>query len=107
MKSCLQSARSVLTDALARLGNSLRAWAMQVLKFGGSLGTITGWPGLCAAWLLAATSIQWLSACVVIGLPATSATESPGTPLPQPATPTANIKKAPSARRELRTFIGG
>ena len=35
---------------------------MHLLKFGGSVGTITGWPGLCAAWLLAATYIQWLKA---------------------------------------------
>ena len=81
--------------------------ATHASKFGGSFGTITGWPGFWAAWLLAATYIQWLNACVETGLPATSTTASPGTPLPQPAIPTAITKKAPSARKELRTFIGG
>ena len=81
---------------------------MQLLNSGGSFGTITGCVGLCcAAWLLAATYIQWLTACVVIGLPATSTTALPGTPLPQAEIPTAITKKAPSARIELRTFIGG
>ena len=80
---------------------------MHALNCGGSFGTITGWPGDCAAWLLAATYIQWLNACVLIGLPATSATESPDTPLPQPAIPIAITKKAPRAKIELRTFIGG
>src|SRR5947209_18468721 len=107
VNSCLQSVRRVLVAVLARLGISLRAWLMQLLKFGGSLGTITGWPGLCAAWLLAATNIQWLNAWVVIGLPATVATESPETLLPHAVTPVANTKKAPSARRDLRTCIGG
>src|ERR1700733_1593674 len=107
VKSCLQSVRSVAVFVLARLGIALRTWAMHVLKSGGSLGTITGSPGDWAAWLFAATNIQWLNACVEIGFPATSATESPGTPLPQPATPRANTKKAPSAKIDLRTVIGG
>ena len=89
----------------ASVGISFRTCAMQSLKFGGSFGTITGWPGLWAAWPLAATYIQWLNVWVVIGLPATLATASPGTPLPQPGDPTATTKKAPSARIELRTFI--
>jgi hypothetical protein len=44
----------------------------------------------------------------VIGLPATSATELPGTPLPQPDSPTASTKKAPSAgiNRLFRTDSG-
>src|ERR1700758_547082 len=78
---------------------------MHLSKFGGSLGTITGEPGLWAAWLLAATYIQWLNAWVVIGLPATSATESPGTPLPQPATAAPTTKKAHSAVITLRCFF--
>src|ERR1700728_3637222 len=88
VKSCLQSVRSVLVAVLARLGICFLTWLMQPLKFGGSLGTITGEPGLWAAWLLAATYIQWLNAWVVIGLPATSATALPGRPLPQPDTAT-------------------
>src|SRR5579871_5899838 len=107
VNSCLQSLRIVVVAVLARLGICLRTWAMQLSKFGGSLGTITGWPGDWAAWLFAATYIQWLNAWLVIGLPATSATESPGTLEPQPATASAATKKAPSARRDLRTFIGG
>ena len=107
VKSCLQSVRSVLVAVLARLGICFLTWSTHLSKFGGSFGTITGWPGLCAAWLLAATYIQWLNAWVVIGLPATVATESPDTELPHPATPIANTKKAPSARTDLRTFIAG
>src|SRR2546423_5280661 len=64
-----------------------------------------GAPGLCEAWLLAATYIQWLKAWVVIGLPATSATEFPGTPLPHAATPPTTTKKAPSARILPRYFF--
>src|SRR5260370_14561122 len=96
-----QSVLSWVSGVLARLGISLRAWVMQFLKAGGSLGTITGAPGFCAAWLLAATYIQWLNAAVVIGLPATEATEFPGTPLPQPPRAAATTKKAPSARSRL------
>jgi hypothetical protein len=54
---------------------------------------------------LAATYIQWLNAWVVIGLPATSATELPGTPPPQAATATASTKKAPSAAIRLEYFL--
>src|ERR1700746_2930476 len=93
VKSCLQSARSVFVAVLARLGICVRTWATHLSKFGGSLGTITGWPGLLAARLFAAQYIQWVNGGVVIGLPATWATESLGTLEPQPATPTANTKK--------------
>jgi hypothetical protein len=55
---------------------------MHLVNCGGSVGTITGCPGLWAAWDLAATYIQWLNACVVIWFPATSATESDETPEP-------------------------
>src|ERR1700733_11957385 len=97
VKSCLHSPRSVLAGVLDRLGTSARASAMQWAKFGGALGTITGEPGLCAGWLLAATNIQWSNACVEMGLPATLATELLGIALPQPATTAASTKKAPSA----------
>src|SRR3984957_14300239 len=80
---------------------------MQFVNLGGSLGTITGAPGLCAAWLLAATYIQWSNARVVIGLPATSATESTGTPLPHAASATETTKKAPSAANRLTGFLIG
>ena len=93
VNACWQSPRSVVVSALARVGTSALACAMQLVNFGGSLGTITGEPGVCAAWLLAATYIQWLNAWVEIGLPATSTTASPGTPLPQPAMPTRDHKK--------------
>ena len=82
---------------MASVGICLRAWAMQLLNSGGSLGTITGAPGVCTALLFAATYIQWLNAAVEIGLPDMSATEFPGTPLPQAARPTPSTKKAPSA----------
>ena len=95
MNSCRQSSRSDFVATLARLGTA-RAFATQRLKFGGS-GMITGDPGCCAAWLLAATNSQWLNACVVIGFPAMSATELPGTPLPHAARAIATTKKAPSA----------
>ena len=75
---------------------------MQLLNSGGSLGTITGAPGVCDALLFAATYIQWLNAAVVIGLPDMSATEFPGTPLPHAARPAASTKKAPSAAIKLR-----
>ena len=78
VNSCWQSLRSVLSVCLARLGTACLTWAMHLVNCGGSVGTITGWPGLWAAWDLAATYIQWLKACVLIGLPATSATELPG-----------------------------
>ena len=79
---------------------------MQPLKFGGSVGTTTGEPGPdWAAAPLAATYIQWLNACVVMGFPAMSATESPGTPEPQAAIPAPSTKKAPSARMDRLTFI--
>ncbi len=58
VKSCLQSALICLSGVLARVGTLLRTWAMQDVKFGGSLGTITGAPGFCEAWLLAATYSQ-------------------------------------------------
>ena len=73
---------------------------MQLLKFGGSLGTMTGAPGVEAAYPLAATYIQWSNARVLIGLPATAATEPSGTAElePQPDTARATApKKAPSA----------
>ena len=80
---------------------------MHLVKFGGSFGTITGSPGLCAAWPFAATYIQWLNAWCVIGLPATVATELPGIPLPQPAiTGAMTTKKAPSAGMDFTVFIG-
>src|ERR1700724_2501497 len=71
---------------------------------------ITGLPGDWAAWPLAATYIQWLKAFVVIGLPAISAIEAPGTPPPQPAmtateTTAPTTKKAPRARMDLLDFI--
>ena len=78
---------------------------MQFLNSGGSLGTITGAPGVCDALPLAATYIQWLKAAVVIGFPDMSATESPGTPLPHAERLTASTKKAPSARMNLNRFI--
>ena len=55
---------SCLSGVLASVGICLRTWAMQLVKFGGSLGTITGAPGLWDALPLAATYIQWLNACV-------------------------------------------
>ena len=71
---------------------------------------ITGEPGDWAAWPCAATNIQCLKAVVLIGLPATTATESLGTPElepPHPATAAAmTTKKAPSARMDRRDFIG-
>ena len=107
VNDCWHSVRTVALLDLASAGTSALACAMHPVKLGGSLGTITGEPGVCAAWLLAATYIQWLNAWVEIGLPATLTTASPGTPLPQPAMPTPITKKAPSARMDLRTFIGG
>ena len=77
---------------------------MHLVNCGGSVGTITGCPGLWAACDLAATYIQWLNAWVVIGLPATSATESEGTPpllellLPHAASRSDTIAAAPSAK---------
>ena len=101
-----QSLLSVLSAVLASDGISAFTWAMHLVKFGGSLGTITGSPGACAACVLASTYIQWLNAWVMIGLPATVATELPGMPLPQPATATAMAtKKAPSAGMVLNDFI--
>src|SRR5690348_7995276 len=80
---------------------------MHLVKLGGSFGTITGeLPPLCDALPLAATYIQWLNAWVVIGLPATSATESPGTPEPHAEIPAASAKKAPSAPRDRLNFTG-
>src|ERR1700728_2751130 len=106
VNSCLQSALSVLAAVFFRVGIFDRASAMQLLKFGGSLGTITGWPGLDAAWPFASTYIQWLNALRVIGLPATSATELPGRLEPQAETAMAtSTKKAPSAGMDLRVFI--
>src|SRR5437588_3591759 len=102
VNSCLQSVRSCLVEVLASVGISRRACEMQRSKLGGSLGTITGEPGLWEAWLFAATYIQWLNAWVVIGLPATSATELPAMPLPHPATTAESAKKAPSAAVRLR-----
>ena len=68
------------------------------VKFGGSVGTMTGsvWPcwAAWAAWSFAATYIQWLNAWSVIGLPATVATELLGSELPQPAMAAAITKKA-------------
>ena len=78
---------------------------MQPLNWGGSVGTITGAPGLCAALPFSATYIQWLNAWVVIGLPAMSATELPGMPPPHADSPTATTKKAPSAKMDLNDFI--
>ena len=45
VNSCLQSVRSVAVLVFARLGMSFLTCAMHALKFGGSFGTITGWPG--------------------------------------------------------------
>ena len=42
VKSCLQSALSVLAGVFFRVGIFARASAMHLVKFGGSLGTITG-----------------------------------------------------------------
>jgi hypothetical protein len=79
---------------------------MHPLKLGGSVGTTTGEPGPDWAELpLAATYIQWLKAWAVIGFPATSATELPGTLEPQAAIPAASIKKAPSAKMDRLIFI--
>ena len=78
---------------------------MQLLNSGGSLGTITGAPGVCDALPFSTTYIQWLNAAVLIGLPAISATESPDSPLPHAVTPIAPTKKAPSARMYLSLFI--
>src|SRR5579864_1227480 len=107
VKSCLQSARTCLVGVRARLGISRRTCATQLLKLGGSLGTITGAVGLLAVWLLAATNIQCLNAWVVIGFPATSATELPGIPDPHPASTIAATKKAPSAGILLDSFLMG
>src|SRR5689334_10572527 len=103
LKSCWQSPRSVLSVCLARLGTAWRTVAMHLVNCGGSVGTITGCPGLWAACDLAATYIQWLNPWVVIALPATEATESDGTPplllllLPHAASRTETIATAPSA----------
>src|SRR5665213_2800449 len=106
VNSCLQSALSVLAGVFFRVGILARAWAMHAVKFGGSLGTITGWPGLDAAWPFASTYIQWLNALRLIGLPATTATELPGMLEPQAEMATAtSTKKAPSAGMDLRVFI--
>src|ERR1700685_4374594 len=70
---------------------------MQLVKLGGSFGTITGDPDDSEAWPLAATYIQWLNVWSVIGFPAITATELPGIPPPQAERPTASTKKAPSA----------
>ncbi len=42
VNSCLQSALSVLSGVFASDGICWRTWAMHLVKFGGSLGTITG-----------------------------------------------------------------
>jgi hypothetical protein len=102
----LHSLRTCAFDCLATAETCLRAWAMHALKSGGSVGTTTGAPGPAwAALPLAATYIQWLNAWVVIGLPAMSATELPGTFEPQAAIPTASTKKAPSARMDRLIVI--
>ncbi len=106
MKTRWQSAFRVLVAVFARLGISALTCAMHLVKFGGSLGTMTGWPGDCAAWVLASTYIQWSNACVLIGLPATTATELLGIELPQADTASAmTTKKAPSAGMDRRDFI--
>jgi len=71
--------------------------AMHFAKVGGS-GMITGLPGSDCASPSAATYSQWARVCFVIGLPATTATESPGIELPQADTITPPTKMAPSAR---------
>ena len=89
---------------------------MHLGNSGGSVGTITGEPGDCAAWPLASTYIQCSTARLVIGLPATTAASPDGTepaPLdeddddePQPATiSAATTKKAQSAGMDLTDFI--
>ena len=45
VNSWLQSVLSCLSGVLASVGICLRTWAMQSLKLGGSVGTITGAPG--------------------------------------------------------------
>src|SRR5579884_1347292 len=107
LKRFWQSALSVLDDVLASWGICLRTLDTHWPKLGGSLGTMTGWPGFCAAWLLAATNIQWSKAWRVTGLPATLATASPGTPLPHAATLMTSTKKAPSAVMYRFAFIDG
>jgi hypothetical protein len=89
-------------------GISVRICLIQLVNCGGSLATITGsvWPcwAAWAAWSLAATNIQWLTACSEIWLPATDATELLESELPQPAMTAAITKKAASAAsfREIR-----
>ena len=108
VKSCLQSARSCLSEIFFSAGISARAVVRHLLKFGGSLGTITGWPGLWEACSLAATYIQWSTALRLIGLPPTVATAPSGTPLePHPLMTSAmSTKKAPSAGINLLLFMG-
>ena len=89
---------------------------MHLGNSGGSVGTITGAPGDCAASPLASTYIQCRTARLVIGLPATTAASLDGTvpaptdedddDEPQPATiSAATTKKAQSAGIDLRDFI--
>ena len=47
-----------LVGRLAQRGISALTWAMHLEKLGGSSGTMTGCPGVWAAWPFAATYIQ-------------------------------------------------
>src|ERR1700761_135420 len=111
-----QAARIFVSDSLASVGINFLTCAMHLGNSGGSVGTITGEPGLCAASPLASTYIQCSTARLVIGLPATTAASVDGTEPapddddddeePQPATiNAATTKKAHSAGKDLRVFI--
>ena len=90
---------------MAKVGICALTCVTQFLNCGGSLGTITGEPGLCDEFPLAATNIQWSNAVVEIGFPATLATELPGMLLPQAERATTATKKAPSAKVRRKPFM--
>src|ERR1700722_5269656 len=111
VKALWQAARIFASDSLARVGISFLTCAMHLGNSGGSVGTITGEPGLWAASPLASTYIQCSTARLLIGLPATTAASEAGTELalldedfddePQPATiSAATTKKAHSAGKD-------
>src|ERR1700722_18538047 len=116
VKALWQAVRIFASDSLASVGISFLTCAMHLGNSGGSVGTITGEPGDCAASPLASTNIQCSTARLVIGLPATTAASVAGTvpaltdegddDEPQPATiSAATTKKAQSAGMDLRDFI--
>src|SRR6202034_2511001 len=81
VKALWQAARIFASDSLARVGMSFLTCAMHLGNSGGSVGTITGEPGDCAASPLASTNIQCSTARLLIGLPATTAASVVGTVL--------------------------